>query len=293
MMRIALFLLTNLAVMVVFGLVLSLTGIQSSSVQGLMIMALLFGFGGSFVSLLMSKWMALRSVGGEVIEQPRNERERWLVNTVATQARQAGIAMPQVAIYHAPDINAFATGARRDASLVAVSTGLLQNMSPDEAEAVIAHEISHIANGDMVTMTLIQGVVNTFVIFISRILAQLAAGFMGGNRDEGEESNGNPLIYFAVATVLELVFGILASIITMWFSRHREFHADAGSAKLFIQRRVSHEQLTERFRLPVNAESHHAGCFLRFIAGFQALQCSNHFLATKRIEALRTGEYLK
>ena len=232
MMRIALFLLTNLAVMVVFGLVLSLTGIQSSSVQGLMIMALLFGFGGSFVSLLMSKWMALRSVGGEVIEQPRNERERWLGNTVATQARQAGIAMPQVAIYHAPDINAFATGARRDASLVAVSTGLLQNMSPDEAEAVIAHEISHIANGDMVTMTLIQGVVNTFVIFISRILAQLAAGFMGGNRDEGEESNGNPLIYFAVATVLELVFGILASIITMWFSRHREFHADAGSAKL-------------------------------------------------------------
>ncbi|VDZ78470.1 heat shock protein [Salmonella bongori] len=159
MMRIALFLLTNLAVMVVFGLVLSLTGIQSSSVQGLLIMALLFGFGGSFISLLMSKWMALKSVGGEVIEQPRNERERWLMNTVATQARQAGIAMPQVAIYHAPDINAFATGARRDASLVAVSTGLLQNMSPDEAEAVIAHEISHIANGDMVTMTLIQGVV--------------------------------------------------------------------------------------------------------------------------------------
>jgi heat shock protein HtpX len=126
--------------------------------------------------------------------------------------------MPQVAIYHAPDINAFATGARRDASLVAVSTGLLQNMSRDEAEAVIAHEISHIANGDMVTMTLIQGVVNTFVIFISRILAQIAAGFMGGNRDEGEESNGNPLIYFAVSMVLELVFGILASIITMWFS---------------------------------------------------------------------------
>lgn len=218
MMRIALFLLTNLAVMVVFGLVLSLTGIQSSSVQGLLIMALLFGFGGSFISLLMSKWMALKSVGGEVIEQPRNDMEQWLMNTVAQQAKQAGIAMPQVAIYHAPDINAFATGARRDASLVAVSTGLLQNMSRDEAEAVIAHEISHIANGDMVTMTLIQGVVNTFVIFISRILAQIAAGFMGGNRDEGEESNGNPLIYFAVSMVLELVFGILASIITMWFS---------------------------------------------------------------------------
>lgn len=143
--------------MLVFGLVLSLTGIRSSSVQGLMIMALLFGFGGSIVSLLMSKWMALRSVGGEVIEQPRNETERWLVETVRRQAQQAGIGMPQVAIYHAPDINAFATGARRDASLVAVSTGLLQSMSRDEAEAVLAHEISHVANGDMVTMTLVQG----------------------------------------------------------------------------------------------------------------------------------------
>ncbi|WP_112197719.1 protease HtpX, partial [Rahnella sp. NRRL B-41462] len=161
MMRIALFLLTNLAVMLVFGLVLSLTGIQHSSVPGLMIMAGLFGFGGAIVSLLMSKWMALRSVGGEVIEQPRNETERWLMDTVRRQSQQAGIAMPQVAIYHAPDINAFATGARRDASLVAVSTGLLQSMSQDEAEAVIAHEISHIANGDMVTMTLIQGIVNT------------------------------------------------------------------------------------------------------------------------------------
>uniref|UniRef100_UPI00296FF390 protease HtpX n=1 Tax=Enterobacter sp. TaxID=42895 RepID=UPI00296FF390 len=207
MMRIALFLLTNLAVMVVFGLVLSLTGIQSSSISGLLIMALLFGFGGSIISLLMSKWMALKSVGGEVIEQPRNDMERWLIQTVEQQSRQAGIAMPQVAIYHAPDINAFATGARRDASLVAVSTGLLQNMSRDEAEAVIAHEISHIANGDMVTMTLIQGVVNTFVIFISRILAQIAAGFLGGNRDEGEESNGNPMIYFVVAMVRDLVFG--------------------------------------------------------------------------------------
>ena len=178
MMRIALFLLTNLAVMLVFGVVLSLTGIQSSSVQGLMVMALLFGFGGSIVSLLMSKWMALRSVGGEVIEQPRNETERWLVETVRRQSQQAGIDMPQVAIYHAPDMNAFATGARRNASLVAVSTGLLQNMSRDEAEAVLAHEISHVANGDMVTTTLVQGVVNTFVIFISRLIAQEAAGFL-------------------------------------------------------------------------------------------------------------------
>ncbi len=292
MMRIALFLLTNLAVMVVFGLVLSLTGIQSSSVQGLLIMALLFGFGGSFISLLMSRWMALKSVGGEVIEQPRNDMEQWLMSTVAQQSKQAGIAMP-VAIYHAPDINAFATGARRDASLVAVSTGLLQNMSRDEAEAVIAHEISHIANGDMVTMTLIQGVVNTFVIFISRILAQIAAGFMGGNRDEGEESNGNPLIYFAVSMVLELVFGILASIITMWFSRHREFHADAGSAKL-----VGREKMIAALqRLKTSYEPQEANSMMAFCINGKSKSLSELFMShpplDKRIEALRSGEYLK
>lgn len=227
MMRIALFLLTNLAVMLVFGLILSLTGIQSSSVQGLMIMAGLFGFGGAFVSLLMSKWMALRSVGGEVIEQPRNETERWLVETVGRQAQQAGIAMPQVAIYHAPDINAFATGARRDASLVAVSTGLLQNMSRDEAEAVLAHEISHIANGDMVTMTLIQGVMNTFVIFVARIVGRAIDAWISGNREGGPS-----MFYYIIVIVLDIVFGLLASIIVMWFSRWREFRADRGGATL-------------------------------------------------------------
>ena len=234
MMRIALFLLTNLAVMVVFGLVLSLTGIQSSSVQGLMIMALLFGFGGSFVSLLMSKWMALRSVGGEVIEQPRNERERWLVNTVATQARQAGIAMPQVAIYHAPDINAFATGARRDASLVAVSTGLLQNMSPDEAEAVIAHEISHIANGDMVTLTLLQGVINTFVIFLSRVIGYAGDKMLNGDNERRSSGAGFYMTYM----VLEMLLGFLGSMIVAWYSRQREYRADAGAGKLLGQRQT-------------------------------------------------------
>ncbi|WAT02810.1 protease HtpX [Rouxiella chamberiensis] len=293
MMRIALFLLTNLAVMVVFGLVLSLTGIRSSSVMGLMIMAGLFGFGGAFVSLLMSKWMALRSVGGEVIEQPRNETERWLMNVVSRQSQQAGIKMPQVAIYHAPDINAFATGARRDASLVAVSTGLLQSMSQDEAEAVIAHEISHISNGDMVTMTLIQGIVNTFVIFISRILAQIASGFMSGDREGEESSNGNPLVYFAVSMVLELVFGIVASIITMWFSRHREFHADAGSAKL-----VGREKMIAALqRLKTSHEPQEAGSLMAFCINGKNKTFSELFMShpplDKRIEALRSGEYLK
>lgn len=293
MMRIVLFLMTNLAVMVVFGLVLSLTGIQSSSMTGLLIMALLFGFGGSIISLLMSKWMALKSVGGEVIEQPRNESERWLLETVERQSRQVGIVTPQIAIYHAPDINAFATGARRDASLIAVSSGLLQNMSRDEAEAVIAHEISHIANGDMVTMTLIQGVVNTFVIFISRILAQIAAGFLGGNRDEGESSNGNPMIYFVVAMVLELVFGILASIITMWFSRYREFHADAGSAKL-----VGREKMIAALqRLKTSYEPQEASSMMAFCINGKSKSLSEMFMShpplDKRIEALRSGEYLK
>lgn len=291
MMRIALFLITNLAVMLVFGVVLSLLGIQSSSVQGLMIMAVLFGFGGSFISLLMSKWMALRSVGGEVIEQPRNEIERWLLETVRRQAQQVGIVMPQVAIYQAPDINAFATGARRNASLVAVSTGLLQNMDRDEAEAVIAHEISHVANGDMVTMTLLQGVLNTFVIFISRLIAQVAAGFLG-NRD-GENNSGNTMISFAVSMVLELVFGILASIVTMWFSRYREFHADAGSAKL-----VGRDKMIAALqRLKTSHEPQEEGSMMAFCINGKPKSFSELFMThpplDKRIQALRTGEYLK
>lgn len=291
MMRIALFLLTNLAVMLVFGLVLSLTGIQGRSVQGLMIMAGIFGFGGAFVSLMLSKWMALRSVGGQVIEQPRTDVERWLFETVKRQSQQAGIGMPQVAIYQAPDINAFATGARRDASLVAVSSGLLQNMSRDEAEAVLAHEISHIANGDMVTMTLLQGVVNTFVIFISRLLAQIAAGFLS-NRDN-ESSSGSPMIYFAVSMVLELVFGVLASIITMWFSRHREFRADAGSAKL-----VGREKMIAALqRLKTSYEPQEESTMLAFCINGKSKAFSELFLShpplDKRIEALRSGEYLK
>lgn len=292
MMRIALFLLTNLAVMFVFGIILSLTGIQGQSVPGLMIMAGLFGFGGSFISLLMSKWMALRSVGGQVIESPATETEHWLLNTVKRQADQAGIKMPEVAIYQAPDINAFATGARRDASLVAVSTGLLESMDRHEAEAVIAHEISHIANGDMVTMTLLQGVVNTFVIFISRIIAQLASGFLSNNNNDSESSQGNPMIYFVVSMVLEIVFGILASIITMWFSRYREFRADAGSAHL-----VGKEKMIAALqRLKTSYEPQEAGSMMAFCINGRSKSFSELFLShpplDKRIEALRMGTYL-
>ncbi|MGP1958897.1 MAG: protease HtpX [Arsenophonus sp. NC-CH8-MAG3] len=292
MMRIALFLLTNLAVMFVFGIILSLTGIKEQSVPGLMIMAGLFGFGGSFISLLISKWMALRSVGGQVIENPTTETEHWLLNTVKHQSDQAGIKMPEVAIYHALDINAFATGARRDASLVAVSTGLLESMDRDEAEAVIAHEISHITNGDMVTMTLLQGVVNTFVIFISRIIAQLASGFLSNSNNENENNQGNPMIYFAVSMVLEIVFAVLASIITMWFSRYREFRADAGSAGL-----VGREKMIAALqRLKTSYEPQEDGSMMAFCINGRSKSFSELFLShpplDKRIEALRRGIYL-
>ncbi|VAY02265.1 Protease HtpX [Arsenophonus endosymbiont of Aleurodicus dispersus] len=292
MMRIALFLLTNLLVMFVFGIILSLTGIQEQSVSELVIMAGLLGFSGSFISLLMSKWMALRSIDGQVIENPTTEIDHWLLNTVKLQSDQAGIKMPEVAIYNALDINAFATGAYRDAAMVAVSTGLLKSMNRDEAEAVIAHEISHIVNGDMVTMTLLQGIVNTFVIFISRIIAQLASRFLSNNNNDSENRQGNKLIYFAVSIVLESVFGILASIITMWFSRYREFRADAGSANL-----VGKEKMISALqRLKISYEPQEASSIIAFCINGRTKSFSELFLShppiDKRIKALRMGTYL-
>ncbi|KJG03372.1 protease HtpX [Photobacterium angustum] len=293
MKRIALFLLTNLAVMLVFSVVLNIvyavTGMQPGSLSGLLVMAALFGFGGSLVSLMMSKSMALRSVGGVVIESPRNETEHWLMETVSRQAQQAGIGMPTVAIYDSPDINAFATGAKRDDSLVAVSTGLLHSMTRDEAEAVLAHEVSHVANGDMVTMTLMQGVVNTFVIFVSRLVAGAISGV--NSSDEEGESGGSYMTYFIVSTIMEILFGFLASILTMWYSRHREFYADAGSAKL-----VGREKMIAALeRLKVSHEPQLEGSMMAFgINGKKSLSelFMTHPPLEKRIEALRQGEYL-
>ncbi|MBE1275876.1 protease HtpX [Enterovibrio baiacu] len=293
MKRIALFLLTNLAVVFVFSIVLNIvyavTGMNPGSLSGLLLMAALFGFGGSLISLMMSKSMALRSVGGQVIEHPRDETEHWLMSTVSRQAQQAGIGMPTVAIYYSDDINAFATGAKRDDSLVAVSSGLLENMTRDEAEAVLAHEVSHIANGDMVTLTLMQGVVNTFVIFISRLIAGAISGV---NNDEEGEGGGSFMTYFIVSSILEVVFGILASIITMWFSRHREFYADAGSAKL-----VGREKMIAALeRLKVSHESRLEGSMVAFgINGKKSLSelFMTHPPLDKRIDALRRGEYVK
>ena len=235
MKRILLFVLTNIAVMVVISLmwmivssVFGLGQIQSKdglNLTSLLIFSVLVGFTGSFISLMMSKWMAKRSVGAVVIEQPRNSQETWLVETVRRQANAAGIKMPEVAIYDSPEINAFATGPSRNNALVAVSTGLLNYMSSDEAEAVMAHEIGHVANGDMVTLTLIQGVVNTFVVFFAYVIGYFVDRVILKNEE------GQGLGFFIANIVAQIALGFLASAVVMWFSRQREFRADAAGAK--------------------------------------------------------------
>ncbi len=234
MKRILLFVATNIAVLFVLSISASILlralGIQEIpgglNLQALVIFAAVIGFGGSFISLAMSKWMAKRATGATVIEQPRNSTEQWLIETVRRQAKQAGIGMPEVAVYEAPDVNAFATGMSRDSALVAVSTGLLNAMDKDEAEAVLGHEITHVSNGDMVTLALIQGVLNTFVIVLSRVVGYFV------DRVILKNERGAGIGFFVSSLVAQIVLGILASMIVMWFSRQREFRADAGGAKL-------------------------------------------------------------
>ena len=232
MKRIFLFLLTNLAVMLVLTIVARLLGIDvylastGQDLGGLLVFAALFGFGGAIISLLISKWSAKRAMGVRVITQASNETERWLVSTIERFAKEAGIGMPEVGIFDSPDPNAFATGANKNKALVAVSTGLLQRMSKREVEAVLGHEIGHVVNGDMVTLTLIQGVVNTFVIFLARIVGNFIDKAILKNE------NGRGIGYFVSVMAAEIVFGVLASMIVAWFSRKREFRADAAGAAL-------------------------------------------------------------
>ena len=234
MKRIVLYLATNLAIVLVLSITLQLLGVDRMLDQqgvgidynALLILSAVMGFGGSFISLLLSKWSAKMMTGAQVIEVPSNMTERWLVETVKRQAQKAGIGMPEVAVYDGPEINAFATGWNKDSAFVAVSTGLLNHMSQEEAEAVLGHEVSHVANGDMVTLALIQGVVNTFVIFFSRIIGHLV------DRVVFKVERGYGPAFYVTVIIAQLVLGILASIIVMWFSRHREFRADAGGARL-------------------------------------------------------------
>jgi len=254
MKRVFLFVVTNLAVIFVISITLRLLGVDTTlnesggiNFNALLVMSAVIGFAGSLISLFLSKWSAKRMVGAQVITNPIEPIERWLMETVRNQAQAAGIGMPEVAIYEAPDVNAFATGWNRNNALVAVSTGLLHNMSRDEVEAVLAHEISHVANGDMITLALMQGVVNTFVIFFSRIIGHLV------DRLVFKTERGYGPAYWITSIIAQMVLGILASIIVMWFSRQREFRADAGGAKLagrnkmiaaLEKLKINHEQAT-------------------------------------------------
>lgn len=294
MKRIALFLATNLAVLLVFSVVWMIlsqffdmrtfTGGQQN-LGPLLVFCAIFGFGGAFVSLFLSKWMAKRSTGMVLITQPRTELEQWLYSTVKRQADKAGIGMPEVGIYDAPEINAFATGASRNNSLVAVSTGLLRAMDRDEIEAVLAHEVSHVANGDMVTLTLIQGVVNTFVMFLARIIGNIIDRVVFKNED------GPGIGYFVTVFVLEIIFGILASTIVMAFSRWREFRADAGGADLAGREKMiaALQRLAQTYgQSTLPSEVRAFGISGGVAGGFKKLFMSHPPLA-ERIQALRDG----
>jgi heat shock protein HtpX len=280
MKRVILFLATNFAILIVLGVALSILmpvlGIDSQSNGGLLLMCAVFGMGGSFISLAMSKWIAKRSVGAVVIEQPANQQETWLLDTVKRQANQASIGMPDVAVWDSPEINAFATGMNKNNALVAVSTGLLRTMTKDEAEAVLAHEISHVANGDMVTLALIQGVVNTFVYFFARIAASALS-----------RGSNNRFMYFMTVMFFQFVFGILASTIVMWFSRRREYRADEGGADLAGNKKM----IAALQRLKGDSqESHLDGQLVAFgISGKKAMAALflSHPPLEKRIAALQ------
>jgi len=293
MKRIFLFILTNIAVLFVINITLRLLGVDRWMEQGgginfgaLLVLSAVIGFAGSIVSLFMSKWMAKQSVGAEVITDPFDPTQRWLVETVRRQAQAAGIGMPEVAIYDAPDVNAFATGWNRNDALVAVSTGLLNSMSKDEVEAVLAHEISHVANGDMVTLALIQGVVNTFVVFFSKLFGYFVDRVLLKN----DEREGPGIGAFVAEIVAQLVLGVLASIIVMWFSRQREFRADAGGANLAGRQKM----INALERLKVNHEEAAAmpqnmsAMAISSGGGFSKLFMT-HPPLDERIAALRAG----
>ena len=253
MKRIFLFIVTNIAILLVINITLRLLGVDrwmdasgGINFTSLLILSAVIGFSGSIISLFMSKWMAKQSVNAQVITSPIDPTERWLVETVRRQAQAAGIGMPEVSIYDAPDVNAFATGWNRNDALVAVSTGLLNGMSKDETEAVLAHEISHVANGDMVTLALIQGVVNTFVVFFAKLFGYFVDRVLLKN----DEREGPGIGLFVAEIVAQLVLGVLASVVVMWLSRQREYRADVGGANLAGRQKM----IAALERLKVNHE---------------------------------------
>lgn len=295
MKRLALFLITNLAVLVLLSFIARVLNLdaalarQGLNMGSLLVMAAMIGFVGSFISLAISKWSAKRLMGVHVIEAPATPAESWLIDTVRIHAGRASIGMPEVGIFDAAEMNAFATGARRDHALVVVSSGLLHGMSNQEAEAVLGHEITHVANGDMVTLALLQGVINTFVIFLSRAIGSLLDSALRGSH---EERRGPGPFYFVIVIVLQIVLGILANIIVMWFSRQREFRADAGGAKLAGTQNMigALERLEAQKGAALPGQLAAFGINGRFAQGLQQLFMS-HPPIPERIVALRRQQY--
>ena len=293
MLRIGLFLLTNLAVMIVASVVINLLGVGKFvshgqlNLQSLLIFCAVFGFTGSFISLFISKWMAKRTMGVELIENPRNADERWLVDTVADLAQKAGIKMPEVGIFPAHESNAFATGWNRNDALVAVSLGLLQRFERDEVRAVLAHEVGHVANGDMITLSLIQGIVNTFVMFFARIVGFAIDRALQGNRESEGENNSLGIGYYIGSFVAEIVFGILASMIVAAFSRYREFRADEAGANLADRNAMI--RALQRLQLESGQTSMPASMQAFGIAGGMGRLFASHPPLEDRIQALRNG----
>ncbi|WWO96817.1 MAG: protease HtpX [Candidatus Dasytiphilus stammeri] len=300
MIRMALFLITNISVMIGLGLMVSLIGIKLKTVSTIILLAGVGGFSGAVISLFLSKQIAVSSVKGKYIDKPKDELESWLINIIRNQAKHIGIVMPKVAIYPAEDMNAFATGATRNNSVVAVSTGLLNNMKKEQIEAVLAHEMSHIGNGDMVTMTLLQGIVNTMVILMVRILSQITSVLSSSNHRISKTNSENTMIYSMIIRILQGVLGVLASLITMWFSRRREFYADAGAAKMVgAEKMISALQRLKSSCEPKENNLVRAFC----IHGSNTTNTKISYPRTdlfkthpsleKRIIALRTKQYLK
>ena len=294
MKRVFLFVVTNLAVLLVLSVVARLLNLDVTLAQhgvdmtGLLTMAAIIGFAGSFISLAMSKWSAKNLMGVQVIDQATTPAQRWLLDTVGRHAQRAGIGMPEVGMFDSPQMNAFATGARRDHALVAVSTGLLEGMTADETEAVLGHEVTHVANGDMVTLALIQGVVNTFVIFLARVFGTLLDSMLSGSRTE--ERRGPGPFYFLIVIVLQIVLGILANIVVMWFSRQREFRADSGGARLAGTGKMiaALQRLNQEHGASLPTKLAAFGISGHFATGLQRLFMS-HPPISERIAALRAS----
>ncbi|WWO99935.1 MAG: protease HtpX [Candidatus Dasytiphilus stammeri] len=291
MKRIVLFMMTNLGVMLIIGVLLSISGIQSRNVLQLLVLSGVSGIGGSLISLLMSKTMALKSINGKTILKPEDENEKWLIETISKQAKKMRIHMPQVVIYQSSDVNAFTTGPHHDNSLIAVSSSLLKDMTKDEIEAVLAHEMSHIYNGDMVTMTLLQGIANTFVFFISNILNRF---LYSTNRS----SIPNGPNYFAtiLVSILQTLIGGISTIIIMWFSRQREFYADAGAARLAGRDKMiaALKRLKTTPSKPMPAMSSLRPFFINGgTNNVLSVLFKSHPSLEQRIKALRTLKYLR